>query len=179
MPNFQLVNPYIKGDFHKLLSEKNPTDAAQKTWNNLSKYISQSVPKFAFTIERVSDHSLFHYEVKERVTNDVVDYTLEEIKIKNGPKLKKFKSKITELKKAKLMKGGKAVDDDNDDNDDSSSDSDLYGRMSLALDNVHSQPLLYWWYSPLIYELEYIYMPQLVTTIIPYVELDTSTLFVT
>ena len=71
MTNFRLVNPYIEGDFNKVYSGKTAQTAARNVWENLSKHITNNVPKFAFTLERVNDGELFHYMIQEK--SQIVD----------------------------------------------------------------------------------------------------------
>lgn len=179
MTNYQLVNPYIEGDFEKVYSGKKPLDAAEHVWGKLSGYITGNVPRFAFTIERMSDKKLFHFVVKEKVKGNkssTVDFSLEELNVDlNKDVSKRFKTKCSELQK-KAQAGGKKKEKDEDEDDDSSSSSDSDDLYSSILHHKYkhmNQPILYWWYTPTLYDsvVESVYMPTFVVPLAPYVEI--------
>jgi hypothetical protein len=182
MPKFQLINPYLKGDIDRTFSGKSQHDAAQNAWDSLSSHFTNNVPKFAFTLESVGDHSLHHFVVRERTRDNTVNYTLEELSSPNQSILRKFTKKISQLKKNKTfsdsdsLAGGKRKKTKKSKRDDSSSsndsDDELYNRMKTMVNNPYSSPILYWWYSPLVYNLDYVYIPTFTSPLSPYVEID-------
>lgn len=184
MTKFQLINPYIEGNLEKLYNGKNPLDAAEKLWSNLSTHITNNLPKFAFTMERTSDGKLFHFLVKENVKGGLVDFSIENIDVKLKKKdITQLKKKVEELqvrqsgggKRKKSKKRSRKSDDDS-----SSESSDYYGK---ALDNYNNQPIVYWWYTPWLYETTVgsVFVPTFTFPIVPYIELSnlSSALFTT
>ena len=178
MTNYRFVNPHIEGEFKNLFTGKTPTNAADNAWNSLSEYIKGDIPKFAFTLERVSDKKLFSFIVKEKkVGNKNVDYSLKIIE-KNPPKstIKKFKSKLALVKKQ--YGGNKSSSKRNNNNDDDDEDDDdssyIYKRMKHLLNR---EPIVYWWYSPWYYDIEYFYMPNFLLPYTPYVQIDLSSAY--
>ena len=160
MTEYKLVNPHIEGSFKTLYQGSTPFDAAQKMWSKLSENITNSVPEFAFTIQRVKDNTLFHYKVNETVNNNEVDFTIAELdnKVSNAKKnkfldkLKQFKSKVQEGGKRRRRKKN------DDDDDDSSTDSDYYYDLLKQHSSFYNQPITYYWYYPELYTFEYDYV---------------------
>lgn len=182
MTNYNLVNPYIEGDFEKTYSAQKPLDAAEKVWGKLSGYMTGNVPKFAFTLERSTDKKLFNFLVKEKVKNDVVDYSVSEVtEASDKESVKQFKSKLVQLRKNSQQGGAskkKGKDDDSD--SDSDSDSELFTKILQHKYRHMNQPILYWWYTPTLYQpyLPSVFMPTFVVPLSPYVEFNTlSTAF--
>lgn len=179
MANFRIVNPHIEGKFKKLLSAKTADDAAVVAWKRISKYITNNVPNFAFTIEQVNDNSLYHYLVKESIKKNQVNYSIDKIEIKQDDEnIKKFRDALARQGKKleggrrKNRKGKNKDDDEDEDEDDSDLDDDIYSRVSLQK-QLH-QPIYYWWYYPNIYQkiIDTIWVPTFVAPLAPYVELQ-------
>ena len=184
MTNYNLVNPYIEGDFEKTYSAQKPLDAAEKVWGKLSGYMTGSVPKFAFTLERSTDKKLFNFLVKEKVKSNVVDYSLTEVtEASNKETVKQFKSKLVQLRKSSQQGGAskkKNKDDDSDSDSDSDSESELFTKILQHKYKHMNQPILYWWYTPTLYQpyMSSVFMPTFVVPLSPYVEFNTlSTAF--
>jgi len=181
MVNFRLINPFIEGEMKILYSGKSPISVANNVWEKVSEYITNDVPQFAFTLENVNDNSLYHFLVEEKITNNKVDYKITEMDIKNtDAEISAFRNKLDSLKK---QHGGKRYRKTNDD-DDSDSDSDDYdSKMShlkadyekLKMKTNPLQPISYWWYNPMLYNLDNIYIPTFVYPLMPYVELQLTT----
>jgi len=175
MSNYKLINPYIEGTMITSFSGASRLDAASGAWNALSKYITNNVPKFAFTLENINDGQLYHFLVKESLSgNKVADYKISEINLKLKPDV------VAQFKNRLSMKGGKkhrkrGADDDDDDDDDSSSSStsDIFSAIKLSKAYSKTQPIVYWWYDPLIYDVSSIYIPTFTTSIVPYIEVAT------
>ena len=192
MPTYELVNPYIVGSMKKTFNAADSNEAANEAWGNLSKYVTNNVPKFAFTIRKVSDGKLFHYLVKEKLTkNKSVDFSMKELQLNLTPA-----EEITfsnEIKKVEESAAGKLVGgkkksrkDSSSESDDSNSDSDSDSDSDLIYDKIRNfrnknQPLSYLWYSPLIYNkdgnVSSVYIPSFTYPIIPYVQLDVKGIF--
>ena len=203
MVNYRLFNPYIKGEFKNLFSGKTPSDAAQTAWKELSSLFTNNVPRFAFSLERVSDNSLYHFLVKESIEDDMVDYEINELKVKATKKeldgirasKKKFDNNMNgggkggkSKRKRKRRRKKKYEDDDDDDedyyDDDDDSDSDeeledLYDKIRMQKYLHQDQPIFYWWYNPLLYKIDSFYIPTFVAPLSPYVEIAvTDTVFI-
>ena len=172
MSNYKLINPYIEGTMVTSFSGASQLDAACSAWNALSKYITNNVPKFAFTLEN-NDGQLYHFLVKESLSgNRAADYKISEINLKlQQDAISQFKNRLS-------MRGGrkhkKRHDDDDDESSSSSSTSeDIFSAIKLSKLYSKTQPIVYWWYDPLIYEVESIYIPTFVAPIVPYIEVAT------
>jgi hypothetical protein len=116
MPQYELVNPYIIGDMKMSVKSSNSTEAASDLWNKLSKYVTNSVPKFVFTIKKVQsggsdkkskEPKLYHYMVKEKLLkNKNVSFIISEYNLELTDKQKNsLLSHISNLEKPKS--GGK------------------------------------------------------------------------
>lgn len=183
MPNFQLVNPYIEGDFKTIFSGKTSYDAAQKAWDGLSEHLTNNVPKFGFTLERMNDKKLIHFVVKENIKDGLVDYKLIEHQVEmNDEEIKHLRDKINSFRH---QTGGRKhkkdkKDKDSESNDDSGSDSDSSEVFSKVKYNKYmhqSQPILYMWYNPLIYRFDTLFVPTFVVPLTPYIEIELSSAF--
>lgn len=176
MPSYKLCNPVIKGEVKTTFSGKTGLEAANKAWSTLSKYLSNNVPTFAFTLEQ-SGGKLLHFTVKEKRNGKEASFNISEMKIKlDARKEKEFRNRL-----AKQAGGKKHKKRDDDDEDDSSSSSDeLNGIISpwspvgLYSPYVASAlPITYWWYDPYIYSLDSVYIPTFVYPLAPYIEVST------
>ncbi len=153
MPNYELVNPYIIGGMKNSFSATDSKSAADNAWSSLSQYITNNVPKFAFTLRNINDGKLSHFLVKEKLNKDKsVDYSIKELKLKLNKEQENYITKNIE----RIQNGGKKKDDSESDSSDSSSDSsddsdsdDIYKKIRYFKNK--NQPLNYLWYSPLIY----------------------------
>lgn len=188
MPTFELVNPYIIGDIKKTFDKPSGSEAAGEAWGKLSKYITNNVPKFAFTLKRINDGKLFHYLVKEKVAkNKLVNYSIKEMsinlsKVEESNFIKHIDSLQTQLGGKKKEKKEEEEEDEDSSSDSSDSetedDDDLIKRVRYFKDK--SQPLNYLWYSPILYNkdgsLTSVYLPSFTYPIVPYLELSLSSM---
>lgn len=174
---YRLINPVIEGKFNSVFTGKSELDVAEKAWSGMSKYFSNNVPKFAFTMERISDGKLCHFMVKEDKKGDEdVDWKISELNLKKTKKQEEaLRRKLNELRN----QHGGADKDDKDEDDSSSSSFDLnkaYSKMRYnTLSTAYTMPFVYWGYTPWIYDLESFYMPIFVANMYPYVEVFTTT----
>jgi len=196
MTNYQLVNPYIEGKFNTVFSGNTPQDAAIKAWDSVSQYITNNVPKFAFTMERLNDKKLYHYVVKENVKKNtrLVDYSISELNLSlTDTQIQTFRKQSDKMRHGKSANKD-ANDDDNqegghfcrrhkrmncrlthdDDDSSSDSDSDIYEQVKALKYRQMPQPVVYWWYTPGLYNFESLYIPTFVVPLTPYIELDLS-----
>ena len=61
---------------------KNALDAADQAWSAVSQYISNDIPKLAFTLEKLSDHSLSHFVVSETKKGKNAKYNISQLNLK-------------------------------------------------------------------------------------------------
>lgn len=169
MPQYRLINPSIEGSLQTTYNEKKPTDAAEKVWLTLSKYITNSIPKFAFTLED-DKGKLHHYSVKEKMIGggdvkfDIAQ--IHEIPSKHDTELK---SRVNKFAK---QRGGKKHHDD--DSSSSSSSDDGFNALKLFKNKNTVFPITYWWYDPLVYNYNTFYTPTFVAPLYPQYEIYTS-----
>ena len=187
MTNFKLVNPLIVGgDLNNTFNSSSQKEAAENAWKRISKYMSGSVPRFAFTVERTSDGKLFHYVVKEKVKGDNVDFSINELDIKlNKNQLAAFKEQLLNVTN-NVQRGGKKHDSkkhDDSSSDDDSDSSEIYEKIKAM--RSKSLPFSYMWYNPVIYTvessgttvLESVYIPTFTVPVAPFFEINFSSAF--
>lgn len=171
MTNYKLVNPYIEGSLNTTFSGKNIMSVANDVWKKLSKYMTNEVPKFAFTLEESGTGKLRHFKVNEQLSGggNSANYNITEMKV-DSKKEKQFRNN---KKKASnpMLKGGKKDKDEDDDDDSSTSSSDIFSAIKLHKLYTGAQPITYWWYDPWIYGWESVFIPTLYLT--PYIEIAT------
>ena len=189
MGKFKLVNPVIIGTFNDTYESSFVDDAAKKFWETLTtdnKYITGNIPKFLFTLMDMSNEKLHHYLVKEKPEGSHADYSIVKINVElTSDQKKEFLKEVNKVRSSseKMMNdkqieqsGGKRkryndVNDDNDDSSSTDSDSDIddlfkYIKLKRAI-----RPIVYWWYTPVIYKIDTIFTPTFVAPISPYVQL--------
>jgi hypothetical protein len=174
---YRLVNPVIEGKFNTVFSGQSELDAGEKAWAGISKYFSNNVPKFAFTMENVSDGNLHHFLIKEDKNGDNVDYSISELKLKRSKKEEAaLRGKLQQLR---AQHGGKKEEDESSSSSSSSDMKNLnkmYSKLRYnTLSTAYTTPFVYWGYTPYIYDFESFYMPIFVQNMYPYVEVFTTT----
>lgn len=143
MNSFSLVNPCIQSDKLQTTYEaKKPMEAANKFYNDISKYFLSPVKNFKFTIKS-NNGEYYHYEAKEEFSNDNIKFV---IKAYNGNIIEKNLKNMKKLFKKQV--GGKHKhhrrrDDDSSSSSSSDSDDYLYRRVSFPINS--------WWYNPFVY----------------------------
>lgn len=161
MTEYKLINPHIEGKFKSLCQGKSPIDAASEIWNNLSKNITNNVPEFAFTIQRVKDNNMFHFKINETIENDEVNFTISQLDTNlTAAKKKKFLKKLDDFKNRSQDGGHRKKKrhnkDDDDDDDDTSTDSEYY--KDILKQYAKKQQVSYYWYYPGLYPFDYDYV---------------------
>jgi len=104
---YTLVNPYVVegGTMKVSASAKSPLLAAKKLYGNLSKYFSNNVPTFYFTIQD-DDKKLHHFESNEKKAGSTVSYSIHEISM--DPKQEqRMLEYIEQQQLRKRLEGGK------------------------------------------------------------------------
>jgi len=189
--NYNLVNPYVRGKIETSVKAKNSNDAASIIYANLSDHFNNSVPKFYFTLQK-GGGKFYHFKVTEKREKNEINFKINEIQLDNNNYIKKeFQEKLDNIKnkikeqeggdkkrkksKKKSKKSSRKSDSDDSDSDSSSdysSDSDdLYIRSKR---NYFSDPLYYWWYDPLVYRLDKLFLPTFYSYVTPYIHLDST-----
>jgi len=185
MPTFKLVNPKIIGDFKDTINAKNVSDAADKTWGRLTKYITKNVPRFLFTLENQESGLLHNFQVDESPDGKIANYDIMELESKLTEKqIKSFKNELARIERKTKhlvdnMDGGRRKHHHHDEDDSTTSSSDeLYDKIKLIKSLNTPQPIVYWWYTPTLYTTYYtlpsIYIPTFNPPLLPYVEISLS-----
>lgn len=177
MHDYELVNPSITGNIKKTFSSSDSNTAASEAWNELSQYMANNTPKFAFSLKR-EDGKLYHFSVKEKLgKNKSVKFTVKPLKLNLSKEQENgLLNHISDH--AKKMNGGKHKSKDDSDSSDSSSDSDSDTDSDLydKIRKFKNKPLNYLWYNPLVYttngKLESVYIPTFTYPIVPYFEIS-------
>jgi hypothetical protein len=183
MKSYTLVNPQLKGSIDVEFKCNSAIEAANLAYDSISKYFSNNVPNFSFTLQK-GGAKFFHFNVKEKINNkkDKIKFIIEENStITNIDGLLKFiKVNDEELeggqkddkhdKHAKHSKKYKFDDDDsssssNSSDSDSDSDDDYYYYKPIT----RNMPITYWSYYPHVYNLKKVYVPTFVPTVTPYI----------
>lgn len=114
--NYQLVNPYVTGNFNRLSKGKCPATAAKRVYKRLASNFNQSVPQYYISIERLKDGKLFHFQVEEEGHQDGgVDFTMTQITT-TIPK-KEIEDFRAQLQTRRNMEGGRWRDMDENEDD--------------------------------------------------------------
>ena len=182
--SYNLVNPYVKGNFNTRVKAKNSVEAAKKLYNGLSEHFNNNIPKFHFSIQKGKSGSgkLYHFQVKEKKEGDNVNFSIEPFTVKNVTNAnKKFQKKLTNFKgrsdsltggakkkKKRSSKKKKSKRRKKDDSSESSDDEYLETKYISTID----QPLYYWWYDPYVYSVDTFYVPTFYSYVTPYIEID-------
>ena len=178
---FKLINPVIAGSFSKTYEASNAEDAGKMFWDALAtdgKYISGNVPKFIFTMKEEGSNMLHHFVVSETPDGKNASYSIKKLDLKltasESSKLIAASSNAydTALKLvANHQEGGKhkkhrKYEDDSSSSSDSSDDDidDLF--RSVRIKSV-AKPIVYWWYTPSIYNVENLFTPTFVPSVTP------------
>lgn len=175
MKSYILVNPHIEGSVETKFKTKTANEAANLAYETISKYFSNNLPKFSFTLQKAGSDKFYHFDVKEKINkNDKIKFeinTNDTIQDTNG--LKKFIETNEES-----LTGGKSshskkyrLNDDDSSSSSESSDDDYYYYYKPV---NRSLPITYWSYYPYVYNLRKFYVPTFVPTISPYVYISLS-----
>jgi len=173
MKEFQIINPHIEGDFDPTISAKTIDEAGGKAWKKISKLIVNNVPRFAFSIKNMKQETLYHFKVEETISGGKVKLVIEKMDLKLTKTQKK--SLIQKGGKNKYNKKLNEKDDDDDDDDD---DSDkLFEKIRYQKYLHQSVPISYFWYNPVIYKFNSLFIPTFLAPLSPYVEIEMSSAF--
>ena len=177
MKSYILVNPHIEGSVETQFKTKTANEAANLAYETISKYFSNNLPKFSFTLQKAGSDKFYHFNVSEKINkNEKIKFQIKQNEsISSVEGLKKFiETNEENLTGGKNKSKKYRFDDESDDSSSSSSDSDddyyyYYKPVNRSL------PITYWSYYPYVYpSLKKIYVPTFVPTISPYVYISLS-----
>lgn len=159
---YKLINPVIEGKFDSTFEEESSMKAANKCWLKLSKYLSNDVPSFAFTMKEMDGGKLHHYKVKEKKdkSKKKIDFTLTELDLDlSDSQLKRLNDLNNEIIQKGGLCGSYLV-----------GESQRYCNGYKTIEVTPYAPINYWWYWPYLYrDLELVYMPNFIAPLNPYV----------
>jgi hypothetical protein len=180
MSQYKLVNPIIGGSFETTYKGKTQLEAGRNAWDSMSTYLTGSVPKFLFTLQNTNDGQLHHFTVNETVTHGKnIEYSLNELQLNmTTDQQKNFKNQLTKVDKkvSGLQNGGKHRKDDDSSSSSSSDDEEFYEKLRY-MKNKYSQPITYWWYNPIVYGVDNLYIPTFTVPLTPYVHVNLTSAF--
>lgn len=179
---YQLVNPHIEGEFKNKIKADNSMKAAKQFYRALSEHFNNNVPKFYFTIQKGASGKgkYYHFVAKETKMEDEVKFNIEPHTMSEDS-MERFQSRVEEFKSKFAQAGGKKKKTSRkskkstsnkfyDDSDLSDSSEEFYRRVQTYRPTV-TPPLYYWWYDPLVYNLDSIFIPTFYSYVTPYIEI--------
>jgi hypothetical protein len=152
MEEYRLINPLVQGEFQTNIKAASSNEAAQKYWNELSRYFTNNIDNFAFTLQRGGrGGKCSHYRVKEKVMGNNVEFTIS--KLKNGIK-KEHEQQLIELYNS--QHGGKKHKKSKHRSRDSSSSSSDSSNVKHIYhhNNINPYPIVTWDYAPFVYNFD-------------------------
>lgn len=174
---YVLVNPYISGEFQSTVKANNSNEAAKMFYNNISEHFNNAVPKFYFSIQKGGSGKgkYYHYRSIEKRKKDDVSFLIKPYTIK-GENMGAFEQKLNDFKQKDIQNGGKKNKKHSKNSSDSSSDSDSDSdseifSVSQTYIPSFNQPIYYWWYDPLVYNLNSFYIPTFYSYVTPIIEI--------
>jgi hypothetical protein len=181
MPNvYYLVNPYIEGTVKNRVKTNNSHTAATQLYKNVSEHFNNSIRKFYFTIQKGGSGKYYHFEVKENKDNDAVNYSISPMTLEDNDEIMtQFKTNLDKFKAKLNQEGGKHKSkkhhkkhkkDDSSDSSDLDSSDEFYKRAVTYVPSA--VPLYYWWYDPLIYRLDSLFIPTFYSYVTPFIHLN-------
>ena len=175
MKSYILVNPHIEGSVDTKFKTRTVDEAANLAYDTVSKYFSNNLPKFAFTLQKAGSDNFYHFNVSEKINkNDKIKFEIKQnTSITNINGLVKFIETSEEN-----LTGGKhrskkyrLGEDDSSESSSDSSEEDYYYYYKPV---NRSLPITYWSYYPYVYNLRQFYVPTFVPAISPYVYISLS-----
>ena len=178
MVKFHLINPYIDGTLNTGVDVDTPIHAAKKIWKRISKYIVGEVPKFALTIKQEGG-DLYHFSVQEKKVGDDVNFDVSEIKVKiNFNIMDAFQKQVATI--GKQMGGSsdedekkkkKKKDEDDEEEEEWEDIRTMYSYLRHQNPFAPTTLVNYWWYTPIIYDIEDIFIPIFNPPLRPYINI--------
>ncbi len=193
MEKYNLVNPIIKGGMETSVKAETPEKAGLSIWWEISKFLTNIVPSFYFTLKG-DDDVFYDFKVTEKETSDgKVDYSIKNItgQAETSTQEKENFGKLYEEKNNSMEGGSRKRYDDYDEygylDDDSDDDYKLDDEEDRKLRKLYKKmrsennknPTISWfYYNPYWYEryvtvstVKSFYVPTFVAPIQPFVEI--------
>ena len=174
---YVLVNPYISGEFESTIKANNSNEAAKMFYNSISEHFNNAVPKFYFSIQKGGSGTgkYYHYRSIEKRKKDDVSFLIKPYTIK-GENMTSFEKRLTQFKQKDIQNGGKKHSkkhskDSSDSDSSSESDSEIFSVSQTYIPSFN-QPIYYWWYDPLVYNLKSFYIPTFYSYVTPIIEIS-------
>jgi hypothetical protein len=199
MVKYELVNPCILGQFNTSYETPKAIDAAKQFWNDLSPHLTNNIPQIAITLKDDSG-KLSHFMIKEKLSEGtkMANFTIKEInpklsvsdkkallnavdKLKEkrsiqikqqlGGRKKRYeteKESSTSISSESISESTKSTESDSDSSSDDDEDYFNFRRY-----NRISQPIVYWHYTPSIYQETKLFIPTFNNPLTPYVHIWT------
>jgi len=167
---FQLVNPCIEGSIKTKFKGETSLEAANNAYEHISKYFSNNVPKFLFSLKKGEKY--YHFIVSESINKEnKLKYVIKHYnKIIEPEQFTKILSSTNNLKGGKRKM--KVYSDSDSDSSSSSSSSAMDKKFYKYKQYDTTQPITYWTYYPYIYSVKDLYMPTFIASINPYVSIN-------
>lgn len=145
---FTLINPNIQGEFNNSIKAKNVGEAAQKFWDGMSRYFTNNLEKFPYTIMD-NNGDMSHFVAHEKTSGNNVEFVIKKFK---GTVSNEKEGKLKEKYNESVQSGGKRHkkkkhNDSDDDSSSSSSSSDYHIHHHMG--NIY--PVVTWDYYPTVY----------------------------
>ena len=192
MVKYELVNPCILGQFNSTYETKTSLDAAKQFWNDLTPHITNNVPQIYITVKEQNGGALHHFKIKEKISegNKMANFSIREIHPTISQKTKgDFLKAIEEVKDGKTTQitnqlGGKkkryegkkkspssSSTDSTDKSGIDSSDDDDDAYFNFTRYKRMSQPIVYWHYTPILYNVARFFTPTFNVPLTPYIHI--------
>lgn len=166
MKTYVLVNPVVSGNVETHFEAENSLDAANQAYSAISKYFSNQVKGFKFTLARakgdkfdmskMNGGSLLHFKVSEAksANSDRVEFAIKPLK-DEVTNVDNFKTRAARaFARVDVMTGGgKKSRYSEDEEDDSDSDEIVVKRRYFT------EPIRYFYYYPFLYGDDRFYVP--------------------
>lgn len=175
MSNYTVINPKISGDFKSTFEADTAIEAANMFWNEQSKYIIGSEPRFGFSLQKSGSDTLHHFYVVEKVVrkdgDEQVQYKVEDITNEVTPE-----AEMAMLERIGNISGGRRrrrYSHSLDENE------YLYDDLDAMSDNNYTYhipgpvqvPIIGWRYYPTVYNFRTLFPPVFVKSIAPKMEI--------
>jgi hypothetical protein len=129
---YRLINPHVEGSLNTIVRAKNSFRAGTKIYEAMSKYFTNHVENFHFTIQNLETKDLTHFRVNEKKGKDnTVDFNL--VRHEGNLSSDIEKKLIASVDKMDKQSGGKKKKSSNKTDDSDSSDSESSDESEYAI----------------------------------------------
>ena len=183
MKSFKLVNPLIVGNFNTEFTAESGLDAVSQFWNDFSSHITSNLPHIYVTLQENGTNNLSHYKISEKTDTKSknAEFSISEYNVElSNSQQKKLLNKVNEFerkvnkqinrqvggepeKKPERKRYNKSSSSSDSDSDDEYFNFRKYRRLT--------QPISFFYYTPVIYEVDSVFIPTFNVPLTPYVKL--------